>query len=888
MPSAQSPVSPAMPVSRSAKLAGAALLPLLLASLWLGTRNLSSVRASNRLSDQVHEEQLAADTLLATLSEAETGQRGFLLTGDSAYLAPYTSALARVSADIDRLDRASAQDMSVGTTIDQIKALVIAKMTELTRTVSLGKSGHGDAALALVRSGYGRRFMDALRVETDILRAKEKARLSAIHARAESGGAWPIVLTALASLLLLGVVLAERRQRRLSTANLARRDHDAGTLLRTIIETTPGAIYAKDRQGRMLVANGAALTLIGKPWADVQGRTDDEFLDNPAQANAVAANDRRVMERDEAEVVEEFVGGQEGQPRVWLSTKTPMHGADGQVTGLVGVSVEITEQKHQQDVLVRFNHELIEARLRAERATQAKTRFLAGMSHELRTPLNGILGYAQLLSIEGGLTPTQSARVEAMQRAGLHLLDMITSVLDLSEIEVGHVTLKAAAMDVRQLALDCINLLRPGAEAKGLALGLEAAADVPEQIFADPTRLRQVLLNLLGNAIKFTDRGSVGVRLRMIRQQSQDAALLIEIADTGRGVKPDRKAELFQEFERLGAGATEAIEGAGLGLAISARFASLMGGRIAHADNAGGGSVFSLELPLAVLIPPAPAPPDHDSQADQPASVTGATARRLRVLVVDDLAMNRDITSALLRSAGHEPVCAEGGEAGANAAAEADFDVVLMDLRMPGVDGFEATRRIRALRGPRGQVPIIALTAQAFAEQVEECRQAGMIGHLAKPFTQAALLAALAGLADHRNEAEQADNESMPVIDTAIFETNAAFLTPASLVTHLQGLIATIESIVPTAVHDSLMIETAHALAGAAGMLGFVRLTDTARRFEHAALMKSPDISARASMFYAALEASLPEMRRRLSEAAQPAKSEGIGAPTRLRGERVG
>ena len=391
--------------------------------------------------------------------------------------------------------------------------------------------------------------------------------------------------------------MTERRQRSIGAATLARRDHDAAALLLTIIETTPGVIYAKDRQGRMLIANAAALALIGKPWAAVQGRTDSEFLDNPAQANAVVANDLRVMELDEAEVVEEFVGGQGGKPRVWLSTKTPMRGAAGQVTGLVGVSMEITEQKQQQDVLVRFNHELIEARMRAEKATHAKTRFLAGMSHELRTPLNGILGYAQLLSIEGGLTPTQSTRIEAMQSAGLHLLDMITSVLDLSEIEVGHVTLTAAAMNLRQLALDCINLLRPGAEAKGLALSLDAADDVPEQILADPTRLRQVLLNLLGNAVKFTDRGSIGVRLRTIREDASNDTLMIEIVDTGRGVPADRRAELFQEFERLGAGSSNAIEGAGLGLAISARFASLMGGRIAHADNPGGGSVFSLQLP---------------------------------------------------------------------------------------------------------------------------------------------------------------------------------------------------------------------------------------------------------------------------------------------------
>ena len=193
-------VSAAIPVSGAAKLAALALLPLLLASLWLGIGNLSFVRASNRLSDQVHEEQLAVETLLSTLRDAETGQRGFLLTGDSDYLEPFTSAVARMSADIADLQRASARDKTGGTTIGQIRTLAIAKMTELTRAVVLHQTGHGDAALALVRAGYGRRLTDALRAEIEIMRAKEKMRLSecrrapsrAAHGRSASPGwrAW--------------------------------------------------------------------------------------------------------------------------------------------------------------------------------------------------------------------------------------------------------------------------------------------------------------------------------------------------------------------------------------------------------------------------------------------------------------------------------------------------------------------------------------------------------------------------------------------------------------------------------------------------------------------------------------------------------------------------
>jgi PAS domain S-box-containing protein len=430
---------------------------------------------------------------------------------------------------------------------------------------------------------------------------------------------------------------------------------------------------------------------------------------------------------------------------------------NGVVTAIYGVLVDVTEQYQAEeiqqrlhDVSVRARHEaeasnislqqlaqrLEVARERAEQASHAKSRFLASMSHELRTPLHGILGYAELLHLEGGLAAKQSARVDAMMGAGTHLLQMINSLLDLTEIESGLVELQVADIELREFATTCLDLVRPVAEAKHLGLSLIVAPGLPLQISTDAKRLRQVLLNLLGNAAKFTTEGSIELRLFLMADKTR---LRIDVSDTGPGISAGQRHLLFEDFERLGANATAAVEGPGLGLALSTRLAALMGGRLGHEDRSGGGSVFWLELPLLAGQGTEPI-----MQADDDASdLRGEPEWPLHVLVVDDVAMSRDIARSYLCAVGHTVVCAEGGEEAVAAAAATDFDVVLMDVRMPGMNGLEATRRIRALAGTRGQVPVLAMTAQAFSHQVKECRDAGMVGHVAKPFTLNSLLGAV-------------------------------------------------------------------------------------------------------------------------------------------------
>ena len=513
--------------------------------------------------------------------------------------------------------------------------------------------------------------------------------------------------------------------------------------------------------------------------------------------------------------------------------------------------------------------ELLTAKEAAEQANLAKTRFVAMVTHELRTPLNGILGYAQLLRIEGDLSARQDKHVGAMLQAGQHLLEMIEHVLDFASIESGRMELHPAHVLVHEMTERCIALIGPIAAENALSLRVVCFHDAPRHIVADPARLRQVVLNLLGNAVKYTATGSVELR---VLPGAMHRGLRIEVADSGPGIDEAVRHRLFQDFERLDTDTS--VEGAGLGLAIAARIVALMGGTIGQTRNPGGGSVFWLELPTTVMALP--------SQCGEAPSA--APLSSTRVLLVDDIAMNRDIIGAFLRAEGHVVLLAESGQDAVRLALEETLDVILMDVRMPGIDGLEATRRIRSQPGLRGQVPILALTAYSLPNQVAQCRAAGMDGHVAKPVDYEALMNAIASAIARAPECWTKDlappltevvEQPRPVLDRALLDRTLAYLPHDDIDTFLLSLRAHKEQmlgLLDLPVAPVLLAETAHTLASAAGMFGFVALSIVARSFAHAVMLDMPDAKWLAQQVRAEIHAALAALDELLSESrVQPA-----------------
>ncbi len=390
---------------------------------------------------------------------------------------------------------------------------------------------------------------------------------------------------------------------------------------------------------------------------------------------------------------------------------------------IIGAWISTEEARRAED---RAKVEAERRRAEAEAAVEAKSAYVAAISHELRTPISAILAGAAELERNGGASAGAPARL--IGHAGQMMRALLDDLLDLSKIEVGRMEVETIAFDLRASVSNAVKMWRPQAREKGLRLRIEGARALPGRVAGDPTRLGQVLNNLLSNAIKFTASGSVTVRIDSV-PTADGWAVSLCVADTGPGMTPEQVDRLFLPFEQLEPGAARKHGGSGLGLAISRELARLMGGELTATSAPGEGAAFTLSLTLPAAEAAAPEALPETVEA--------------RVLVVDDHAVNRQALTLVLAPLGITPVTIGSAEEGLELLSREAFDVVLMDVYMPDMDGRDATRLLRARPGPNQTVPVIAITASATERDWQACRDAGMTAHVAKPIEPAQLYAAL-------------------------------------------------------------------------------------------------------------------------------------------------
>jgi PAS domain S-box-containing protein len=499
-----------------------------------------------------------------------------------------------------------------------------------------------------------------------------------------------------------------------------------------IVDTAHDAFIGVDSDGQINTWNAQAEKTFGWTAAEAVGLNLVETIIPPAFRDAHLKGMQRFHDTGEAPVLNQRLEltalhrhGREFP--IEMTITAPMHTRDG---FFFGAFLRDISDRRERDDQLRL------AKESAEAATRAKSEFLANMSHELRTPLNGVLGYAQLLQRDRNLTPAQRESLDAISKCGSHLLDLINDILDLSKIEAGFLDIEPVTTDLAQLSIDLRYVVGESARRKGLLLSMTIAPEVPRRVVLDGRHLRQVLLNLLGNAIKFTARGEVGLRVA----RSEEGRLGFEVFDTGIGIESDALEEIFEAFTQTDAGA--AAGGTGLGLAISHHLIRSMGDELRVESTPGRGSRFFFALPLVPAAEVATAADATDAAAAALSNARLAPGQEITALVVDDSTVNRRILAALLESAGVGVITAAGGLEAVRLAQEHRPDVIFMDLKMSDLDGLEATRRIAA-DPATARIPVIAVTASTLGDRRQAARDAGCADYLAKPVRAELLFAAL-------------------------------------------------------------------------------------------------------------------------------------------------
>jgi two-component system sensor histidine kinase/response regulator len=492
------------------------------------------------------------------------------------------------------------------------------------------------------------------------------------------------------------------------------------TLL-SLINSIPNPISFKSIDGVYLGCNEAFAAMFGLKPEDMVGRTPHDVLPDE-RARFVSELDARALKSGERFSVEVERTGPDGQPMTLEILRCPLLDHTGQTVGMVSVGNNITARKRQEEDARR-------AKQAAEEATRLKSDFLANMSHEIRTPMNAVIGLSRLL-MKTELTQQQRDYVAKVLGAGQHLLGVINDILDFSKVEAGKLDLESVNFPLQRLLDTTSHLVGDKCHAKGLDLAFDIDPSVPQHLVGDPLRLEQILLNYANNAVKFTEQGSVCIRVRAVGRTDENVVLRFEVKDTGIGLTQEQQERLFQSFSQADPSTTRKFGGTGLGLAICKKLAQLMGGEVGVESTPGKGSTFWFSARLGIGEATAETAPAADDAAAR--NARRAAIRGGRVLLVEDNDINQQVAREMLEHAGLVVDVAVDGQQALDKVQAKPYDLVLMDMQMPVMDGVTATRLIRRI-DRLSQLPIVALTANAMPQDQKRCIEAGMNDYLFKP-----------------------------------------------------------------------------------------------------------------------------------------------------------
>jgi PAS domain S-box-containing protein len=625
--------------------------------------------------------------------------------------------------------------------------------------------------------------------------------------------------------LLIGTDNTARKLVEAEQEKLDQRLRDQQFYTRSLIESNIDAIMTTNPSGIITDVNKQMEALTGCTRDELIGAPFKGYFTDPERADAAI---KLVLSEKKVTDYELTACALDGTQTVVSYNATTFYDRGRTLQGVFAAARDVTEGK-------RVEEELKQAKAIAESASRTKSDFLASMSHEIRTPMNAIIGIADLLA-RTPLTQEQDKYVQIFRRAGDNLLNLINDILDLSKVEASQLELEQTGFSLNDLLEKVTEMVAARATEKGLIVECEIAPNVPVDLIGDPTRLQQVLLNLLGNAVKFTESGSVSLRVRRDSDSSVPTALRFTISDSGIGIPNDKLDQVFERFSQADSSTTRKFGGSGLGLTISKRLVELMGGRIWVESRVGEGSVFSFAVPFEIWAEAArraAVPSGGDLELPLPA---------LRILLVEDSADNCVITVAYLADTPYQIEIAETGTIACEMFTSGHYDLVLMDRQMPVMDGLTATRAMRAWEHANGRppTPIIALTAAALKGDREKCLAAGCTGFLTKPIKQEVLLQAIK---DRSVSAPSLSKEEGIQNQEMVLPANPKIA--ARIPVFLQNRRNDVITMLAALARDDLKTveRLGHNMRGTGASYGFKAITDIGAALEHEAGNADTDAS---------------------------------------------